>query len=323
MRRMLDLQASDLDGLSGRDLLTAIRGAEGRTLMAETICTVPPLLGDVSNPEAARAFGADMILLNMFDVNDPRIEGLPSGGRPGYWTDRYHTVGTPVLRGQDPVREVKALIGRPVGINLEPVPEEVAVLGEPVRLASGRTATVENAKRARELGVDFLVLTGNPATGVTCGAITNALRELRRALGEDYPLVAGKMHAAGSAEEAGEDLVGAAVVTAWLDAGADVVLLPAPGTVPGVDVPLVRELVRLIHRRGALALTAVGTSQEGADEGTIRALALGCKMTGADLHHLGDSGYSGMALPENLLAYSIAIRGRRHAYRRMATSLRR
>ncbi|OPZ57052.1 MAG: hypothetical protein BWY88_01267 [Synergistetes bacterium ADurb.Bin520] len=67
----------------------------------------------------------------------------------------------------------------------------------------------------------------------------------------------------------------------------------------------------------------MGTSQEGSDEGTIRALALACKMAGADLHHLGDSGYSGMALPENLMAYSVALRGRRHAYRRMATSPRR
>ena len=321
MRRMLDLQTSDLEGLSGRDLLAAIRAAEGRTLMAETICTVPPLLGDVSNPETARAFGADLILLNMFDVNAPRIEGLPSAGRPGYWTDRYHTVEGLRSQGTDPVREVKALVGRPVGMNLEPVPDEVRVLGEPVTLASGRTATAENARRARELGMDFLVLTGNPATGVTNDAITEALGEIRRALGDDYPLMAGKMHAAGSAEEAGERMVGAAEVTAWIDAGADVVLLPAPGTVPGVDVPLVQELVRLVHRRGALALTAVGTSQEGADEGTIRAVALASKMAGADLHHLGDSGYSGMALPENLLAYAIAIRGRRHAYRRMATSV--
>lgn len=45
--------------------------------------------------------------------------------------------------------------------------------------------------------------------------------------------------------------------------------------------------------------------------------------TGTDIHPLGDSGYGGMALPENLQAYSIAIRGIRHTYRRMADSINR
>ena len=45
------------------------------------------------------------------------------------------------------------------------------------------------------------------------------------------------------------------------------------------------------------------------------------KMTGTDVHHLGDCGLFGIALPENLMAYSITIRGRRHTYRRMAMSL--
>ena len=72
---------------------------------------------------------------------------------------------------------------------------------------------------------------------------------------------------------------------------------------------------------GALAMTTIGPSQEGADEATIREIALMCKMAGADIHHIGDSGYMGMAIPDNLTAYSIAIRGKRHTYRRMAMSL--
>ncbi|KJE28617.1 hypothetical protein LG52_726 [Geobacillus kaustophilus] len=49
--------------------------------------------------------------------------------------------------------------------------------------------------------------------------------------------------------------------------------------------------------------------------------ALTSKMAGADLHHIGgDAGYHGIAVPENIMAYSIAIRGRRHTYIRMARS---
>ena len=81
------------------------------------------------------------------------------------------------------------------------------------------------------------------------------------------------------------------------------------------------ELIKTAHEKGVLAMTTIGTSQEGADEATIRQIALMSKMAGADIHHIGDSGYMGMALPENITAYSVAIRGKRHTYRRMAMSL--
>ena len=70
-------------------------------------------------------------------------------------------------------------------------------------------------------------------------------------------------------------------------------------------------------------MTAIGTSQEGADTATIRQIALMCKMTGTDVHHLGDAGYGGMALPENIQTYSVAVRGIRHTYHRMAASVNR
>jgi hypothetical protein len=85
----------------------------------------------------------------------------------------------------------------------------------------------------------------------------------------------------------------------------------------------VRELINYAHNLGCLTMTAIGTSQEGADVATIRQIALMCKMAGTDIHHLGDAGYGGMALPENIQAYSIAIRGIRHTYRRMAGSVNR
>ena len=47
-----------------------------------------------------------------------------------------------------------------------------------------------------------------------------------------------------------------------------------------------------------------------------------CKMTGTDIHHIGDAGYK-TANPENIMDYSIAIRGKRHTYIRMARSVNR
>lgn len=108
---------------------------------------------------------------------------------------------------------------------------------------------------------------------------------------------------------------------AFVQAGADIVLFPAPGTVPGITTEYIHARIAQAHRAGALAMTSIGTSQEGADVDTIRRIALACKMAGADIHHLGDTGYAGMALPENIFAYSVAVRGVRHTYRRMAMSL--
>jgi hypothetical protein len=70
-------------------------------------------------------------------------------------------------------------------------------------------------------------------------------------------------------------------------------------------------------------MTGIGTSQEGASIATIEQLALLSKMAGADIHHIGDAGILGMAVPENITAWSIALRGRRHTWHRMAASPKR
>ena len=308
MKRMLDCQNSDFEKMSGRELLAAIAGAEGRTVACETIGSIMPMLGDVTNAEFAAAMGADLILLNMFDVANPFIRGLPKT-EPG-----------------EVIRKVKQLTGRPVGINLEPI-EHVLSSTDPDEnmwaMTEGRKATVSNARKAVEMGVNFIVLTGNPGIGVSNSAITQTLEVYRKELGENIILVAGKMHASGVLEEGADNIITRADIAAFASSGADIILLPAPGTVPGITMEYVRDLVQYAHRLGCLTITSIGTSQEGADVATIRQIALMCKMTGTDIHHLGDSGYGGMALPENIQAYSIAIRGIRHTYRRMAGSINR
>ena len=132
-----------------------------------------------------------------------------------------------------------------------------------------------------------------------------------------------KMHAAGVLTEAAESILTEADIADFTAAGADIILLPAPGTVPGITMEYARTLISCAHRHGALTITAIGTSQEGADTDTIRRIALMCKMAGTDIHHIGDTGYTGMALAENIMAYSIAVRGIRHTYHRMAISVER
>lgn len=303
LKRLIDTTAKELTSYNKAELLTAISESEGRTLAAETIGTVTPMLVNITNAEFAASLGADLIMLNIFDVNNPIIQGLPQ------------------TSPEDTIREVKRLTGRMVAINLEPAVIRDEHEESVWNLTTGRQATVENARKAADMGVDMIVLTGNPGVGVDNEAIIQALSRLKEVVGDRVILTAGKMHASGIISEAGEKILTEKDVEAFVDAGADVILLPAPGTVPGITMEYAGKLIRKAHEKGALAMTTIGTSQEGADEATIRQIALMCKMAGADIHHIGDSGYMGMALPENITAYSVAIRGKRHTYRRMAMSL--
>lgn len=308
MKRILDCQGSDFKSITREALLAAIAGAEGRTIACETIGSIIPMLGDITNAEFAAAMGADILLLNMFDVQQPRIAGLPK------------------CAPEDSIRKLKELTGRPIGINLEPV-EQVLSSQDPEEnmwaMTSGRKATLENARKAADMGVNFILLTGNPGIGVTNTAIVETLKLYKKELGDRLVLAAGKMHASGILTEGAEKIITREDIRSFAEAGADIILLPAPGTVPGITMEYVRSLVSYAHSLGCLTITAIGTSQEGADVATIRQIALMCKMTGTDIHHLGDSGYGGMALPENIQAYSIAVRGIRHTYRRMAGSVNR
>ncbi|MCI5699958.1 MAG: haloacid dehalogenase-like hydrolase [Lachnospiraceae bacterium] len=308
MKRFLDCTASDFEKMGAKDLIAAIAASEGRILVCETIGTILPMLGDVTNAEFTAAMGADIILLNIFDVNRPIVHGLP------------------VTEPEDTIRKLKELTGRPIGINLEPLEQNVESEVDTLdmwKLSPGRAATLANGLKAADMGADFIVLTGNPGIGVTNQAIIATLKRYREHLGDRVVLVAGKMHAAGILAEAGEKIITKEDVKAFAEAGADIILMPAPGTVPGITMEYIRGLVSYAHELGRLTLTAIGTSQEGADTDTIKEIALMCKMTGTDLHHLGDAGYGGMALPENILEYGKVIRGIRHTYHRMAISIRR
>ncbi|MED9948097.1 MAG: haloacid dehalogenase-like hydrolase [Peptacetobacter hiranonis] len=309
MKRFLNCNASDFEKMTKSELIESIAASEGRIVVCETIGAVPQMLGDVTNAEFAASMGADIILLNIFDVNNPVMHGLPADVKP-----------------EDYIRKIKELTGRPVGLNLEPLEEGVASTVETdewAGLSSGRAGTLENAKKAVEMGADFIVLTGNPGIGVTNKAITDTLKLYRKELGDSVVLIAGKMHAAGILGEAGEKIITRNDVKEFSEAGADIILMPAPGSVPGITMEYIRGLVSYAHELGKLTLTSIGTSQEGADVSTIKNIALMCKMAGTDLHHLGDSGYMGMALPENILEYGKVIRGVRHTYHRMAASIKR
>ena len=155
MKRLISCYASDAINMKRDELKNAILASEGRTILGETVVTAAPLLEGVTNAEVMSSFGADMILLNEFDVFEKKINGM-----------EYE---------ENPIKKIKHLIGRPIGINLEPVDESAALIDEKVNLSSGRLATVKTFCEAEKLGVDFICLTGNPSTGVSNEAINKCI----------------------------------------------------------------------------------------------------------------------------------------------------
>ncbi|MEU1334326.1 hypothetical protein [Streptomyces sp. NPDC005865] len=288
--RILDLDREHLAALRGRALTASVAAAEGRTMVAEVfadraaLIPVPGMPG-VHNAELVAAFGADIVVLNL-------IERAWDGER----------LDLPGLGTFTSIADLAAYIGRPVGINLEPgdVPEI-------------RRARPEYARRLIDMGAAMLCLTANPGTGGSYEGLARVTEELRAGLGDDVALWSGKMHHAGHPERL---TVGR--LTSLVEAGADGVVLPLPGTLPGVTRELAAEAVAAVQEAGAVAMGAIGTSQEGSHANVVPQLALTAKEVGIDAHHFGDSFLPGMCDPEVMYDYSVAIRGRRHTWNRMA-----
>lgn len=283
--RLLDLDRESLASLRGGALTAAVAASEGRTMVAEVVAGAPGLVEGVHDAEVVAALGADVVVLNLIETaltdagwNFPGIGAVPTLG------------------------EFSRRIGRPVGVNLEP--------GD---VPGPRQATADVARRLLEEGAAILVLTANPGTGATYADLARVCGELRAAVGTDAAVWVGKMHHAGVREP-----VTPHALVSLVEAGADGVLLPVPGTVPGVTRESAHEACAAAQDAGAVVLGTVGTSQEGTSVDVARALAVVAKEVGVNAHHLGDAGLGRAPDPELVYAWSVAVRGRRHTWRRMA-----
>ena len=283
--------------MTAPELKQSIKASEGRVILSENVAFKESYIGDVTNAEIARSFGADLILLNGIDIFQPFVAGLDAK--------------------EDFIEELHRLVGRPIGINLEPVDSQAQMAGERLIIDEVRQASLATIQRAEELGVDFICLTGNPGTGVTNQAIIDTIRVVK----ENFSglLIAGKMHASG-VDEPVADLE---AIAQFIEAGVDIVLAPAVGSVPGFDEQDLKQIVRLAHQKGALVMSAIGTSQESADEDIVKQMAIRNKICGVDIQHIGDSGYGCLAPVENIFAMSKALRGQRHTISMISRSINR
>lgn len=298
VKRLISANSSEVLRMDAKELKQSIKASEGRVVLSENVATRESFVGDITNSEIARAFGADLVLLNGLDVLNPNVFGLDK-------------------EKANLVDDLHSLIGCPVGVNLEPVDAGAELQEERLDIEIGRKASCQTFKRAEELGFDFICLTGNPGTGVSNKQIVEAVVQAKK----NYSglIIAGKMHGAG----VNEAVVDVEITRQLLAAGADIILVPAVGTVPGFEEKTLAGIVKEVHNEGGLVLSAIGTSQESSDISTIRDIAIRNKICGVDIQHIGDAGYGGVAPVENIYELSKAIRGVRHTVSVIARSINR
>lgn len=318
--RLLTASPKTILSWTPKQLKKAILKSEGRTIMGYARVRAANLVDFVSNPELAAAFGADIVLVNCYDMNNPQVPGLDSKNIEDDIATRK--IQVPLGNGYS-LTELKQLIGRPVGVLLVLTPDEKDDKGQTFSYGEVK-ATVDNAVRAVDLGADILNIL---AWGDDKDAIMNRIKEIKAAVGDRALIAFFRPHGPGLMGvdgKAGSSLIDIDECEKAIDAGADIIGIPAPAAHYGWSVEKCTKAVDAIHAKGAIASVGIHTSQEGSDEATIRQIALWAKMTGADMHELGDIGYNEcMVLPENIFTYGVAIRGRRHQYRRMAMSINR
>lgn len=296
MKRVLNCRATDFFNITSREeLKQAIASSEGRTLMAETAATAAPLYPDVTNAELLATFGVDFIILKGFDSMNPSIAGL-----------KLEDVHFGNEEPNNIVTALKRITGRGIGINLEVVGSDDEADGH------GGRVSEETVKRVKELGADFICLTGYAKPEVTTERVLKAIELAKEHFGG--LIMVAKFNSAGVTQH--KD-----VYLEFVKAGADIIVLPAPGSVPGITEDRLYDVIEEVKALGALTMTTISTSQEGSDKDTIRQMALSSKRAGTDIHSLGDAGIAGMCEPENVMTISMTIRGKRHTYVRMASSI--
>ncbi|MGX6971175.1 haloacid dehalogenase-like hydrolase [Vagococcus bubulae] len=302
VKRLISANASDIEAFSKEDLIQSIKASEGRVILSENVVVEEPLIKDITTSEIARSYGADMILLNCFDLLSPEIKGL-------YQNVENH-------QPSDIIHDLKKLIGLPIGVNIEPVDPSAEMFSNKLNISLGRQASKDTFELANQLGFDFILLTGNPGTGVTNELIAQNIRLAKKYF--NGVIIAGKMHSAG----VDEPVVSKDSTQAFIDAGADIILVPAVGTVWGITEEMVKEAVDTAHNNNRLVMSAIGTSQESANPQTIREIGLRNKILGIDIQHIGDANM-GLVGIKNIKELSDAIRGERHTVSRFARSINR
>lgn len=328
LKRLLNCSPKEMLALTPSELRDAIRMSEGRTVSALARTRGNNYIQYVTNAEVCAKFGADIVYMDTYNVKAPLFPGLPSKDPED--DEPFREIQIQIGKGWT-AREVREMIGRPIGTCL--MLDAPAYGGQNIDtgFTDNRSGNVAGAplndwddlERCIDQGFDVVMIGG------WCGEekLVNITKEaVKRANGRilihsGVPHGPGLIYAQQSPFDLRE-LMTPKFAAELADVGADIVDMPAAGSLPGYTMEYVGKMIDAVHARGALANVGIHNSQEGTDVETIRRIAIDNKTMGADMYMLGDAGVNeNMGLPEVIKSMCIAVKGHRHTYRRMAESV--
>lgn len=323
VRRLISSSKSEIRNMTASELKTSILASEGRTVLCQNFIG-HSLCEGTTNAEISQAFGADMIFFNGYSMKSDAVQ-------EGLIVEEWDETSQAFCAKQYRLKEMKKIINVPLGIYLECGAGDDSTTStspEKVLVNEDRVASKGNLEKALHEEVDFIVLAGNPGTKTSYEVIVKSTRLAKEVIGDNALIFAGKWEDGVFEKVLGDPQVPMAehkkFVKELIDAGADVICLPMPGCRPGINVEDIREITTYAHtyKPGTLIMSFLDCSVEGADDDTIRQCTLWSKMTGADIHAIGDAGLSGMSSPEGIYTMSIALKGRRLTFRRLGSGAR-
>ena len=158
--RLISATGDDIEKMSPMELKESILRSEGRVVMGQHLLFAGSgLVRGVTNSELMFAFGADMVMLNTFDLdnldNNPGLCGLS-------------------------FQELKQKCRRPMGIYLG-CPKAGSEDGGKKALyrREGMLASDEHVQKCIDLGADFIVLGGNPGSGTSIHDVVEATKRIK------------------------------------------------------------------------------------------------------------------------------------------------
>ena len=256
--KFLEDVGKKLTDASRQEMVDAIRAASGRVIIGETVTFKQSMIDGVSNAELLKSWGCDMVTINHYNVDFPMVPGVnstPEGIRQ--FGKVFNEAGAPGCKPDTKVIEssfqntfwqfgfgvtigtVKRLAGIPVGMTLEPVDVDSDY-------PSARIATAENARRGMDQGASYITVIRTPT--MSADAFARCVAEVRSGVQDRGLVKAGKMPWGGASFLVQADqFVTEEEIRQLAEAGADVIILPSPGTVPGLTIELVAKWVRVVH----------------------------------------------------------------------------
>lgn len=321
-RRLISSTKSEIREMSAQELKASIRASEGRVILAQNYVMHEPLVQGTTNAEVSEAFGADMVFFNGYPMDE--TAEIPAFNVNVYENGDY-------IDKQYRMKDMKKLCSGPLGIYLEcgcgDDPTASTTVQNTPLVRTDRIASDENLKKVLTEEADFIVLAGNPGTGTTIEGIIDATQRAKKILGDDVMIWAGKWEDGVKEKVLGDPTAAfdsKDIIKRLIDAGADAICLPMPGSRTGITVDMIRELVEFTHtyKEGTLAMSFLDGSVEGSDTETVRMCTLMSKQTGADIHAIGDAGLCGMSVPEDIYQMAMTTKGRRLSWLKMAAGKR-